>query len=278
MNFKDYLLEMNYTDSSIDRYIQSIGYVKAWCESNRIGFDQLRYAEVERYMASLRVKSIQPQTINNRLIALSIYMDFQESVGLRMHNPIVKLRVKDIRKPVLKTLTLVEMERILHELPSDIIVQVRDKLIYSIMIYQAANTTSLKALKVSDIDLEKGEILLTKTKRQNARTLVVSPVQYALFKRYLEFHQLNYSTESLFIGNIHNTLTRVKEILLKINPSFLNVRQLRTSRIVDWLARHNIRQVQYFAGHRRITSTLAYRQHSVEELKEELKDLHPLAF
>ncbi len=62
----------------------------------------------------------------------------------------------------------------------------------------------------------------------------------------------------------------------KINASVLNAKQIRASVITKWLKNYNIREVQYLAGHRYISSTESYLQNDVEGLNEEVQQYHPL--
>lgn len=56
----------------------------------------------------------------------------------------------------------------------------------------------------------------------------------------------------------------------------MNAKQLRASVIVKWLRMYNLREVQYMAGHRYISSTESYQQSDMEGLKEEVNKFHPL--
>jgi integrase/recombinase XerD len=89
-------------------------------------------------------------------------------------------------------------------------------------------------------------------------------------------------SDRLFIneGGSHehfsNMITQLMIKVRKINPSVKNAKQLRASVIVKWLKQHNLRQVQYLAGHRYISSTENYQHNDMEELKEEVQQFHPL--
>lgn len=65
--------------------------------------------------------------------------------------------------------------------------------------------------------------------------------------------------------------------LRKSNPKLKNADQIRASVIVKWLKQYNLREVQYLAGHRFISSTEAYRQSDVQqEITEKVNKYHPL--
>jgi site-specific recombinase XerD len=56
----------------------------------------------------------------------------------------------------------------------------------------------------------------------------------------------------------------------------VNAQQIRASVITKWLRIHNLREVQYLAGHRFISSTESFMENDMEGLKEEINQFHPL--
>ncbi|MEQ9403212.1 MAG: hypothetical protein RIM99_06495 [Cyclobacteriaceae bacterium] len=64
--------------------------------------------------------------------------------------------------------------------------------------------------------------------------------------------------------------------LKSIDPGVQSTHQLRTSVMVNWLKSHNLREVQYMAGHRYVSSTETYLVNDMEGLIEEVNQFHPL--
>ncbi|MBS4013938.1 MAG: integrase [Bacteroidetes bacterium] len=62
----------------------------------------------------------------------------------------------------------------------------------------------------------------------------------------------------------------------KTNPGILNPKQIRLSVISNWLKTHNLRQVQYMAGHKYVSSTERYQENDVSSLQNKLEKCHPL--
>ena len=71
-------------------------------------------------------------------------------------------------------------------------------------------------------------------------------------------------------------LSNLLHDLRKANGRIKSLRQLRASVIVDWLKRYNLREVQYMAGHRYVSSTESYGAHDVEALSKDMDVYHPL--
>ena len=121
----------------------------------------------------------------------------------------------------------------------------------------------------------------------NARTLkleshqVLEMYEYILQTRKEILEKSGEKTDKLFISieggsDLANYMTRLMVRLRKQNKLVVNAKQIRASVIVKWLKQYNLRQVQYLAGHRYISSTEAYRINEMEGLTEEVNKFHPL--
>jgi integrase/recombinase XerD len=64
--------------------------------------------------------------------------------------------------------------------------------------------------------------------------------------------------------------------LRQLNPRVINIAQFRSSVITHWLRGSNLRQVQYMAGHKYVSSTQHYQLTTLEDLKGELQKHHPM--
>ena len=57
---------------------------------------------------------------------------------------------------------------------------------------------------------------------------------------------------------------------------FINFKQVRTSVITHWLKQYNLREVQYMAGHRYVSSTEAYLVNQIDDLQADIDKFHPI--
>ena len=64
--------------------------------------------------------------------------------------------------------------------------------------------------------------------------------------------------------------------LKKTNHKVTNANQIRASVITNWLKQYNLRQVQYLAGHRYISSTERYLEDDLENLHDMVNNFHPI--
>ena len=65
--------------------------------------------------------------------------------------------------------------------------------------------------------------------------------------------------------------------LRQLNPKVINAAQLRSSVIAHWLKGNHLRQVQYMAGHKYVSSTQRYQLTTLDDLKSELQQHHPMS-
>ena len=61
------------------------------------------------------------------------------------------------------------------------------------------------------------------------------------------------------------------------HPEVKNAMQIRSSVITHWLKHYNLRQVQYMAGHKYVSSTERYQQNNLDKLQSKLEKYHPLS-
>jgi len=64
--------------------------------------------------------------------------------------------------------------------------------------------------------------------------------------------------------------------LQRENPQVKSPKQIRASVITWWLKNYNLRQVQYMAGHKYVSSTERYQLNNLDKLQGRLEKLHPL--
>jgi len=155
------------------------------------------------------------------------------------------------------------------------------------MIYQGLKTEEPAKLETNHIKLREGKVEVPGGRKSNGRTLQLEPHQvmdvydYVLQVRPKILDLSKQETDKLLIGanggrQFSNFVTRLMQKLRKIDPSVKNAKQLRASVIMKWLKQHNLREVQYMAGHRYVSTTESYKQNEMEGLKEEIMQYHPL--
>jgi len=283
--FTQWLQQNQYSKTSIREHLKNLEYLENWCAPEGIELDRLSYQEIMSYVKHCK-SHIQPQTITNRINSLRKYYEYQQEQELRQDNPAKQIRLKNAKRKTIKTILKPEK---LEQLYTDYCSSnrqgaehARNKVVLGLLVYQGIDTTTLKALKTQDIDLDNGTIYLPSSTRVNARNMPLHSKQILPMNSYLEKwrNELDHAyldDSALVIGNVSNILNWLKTILQKQYKPLENIRQIRASVITHWLNQYNIRQVQYMAGHRHINSTEQYKQIDLESMKTALKKFHPFS-
>jgi len=259
--FRGWLEDRKYARSTVKEYLQTVSYLG--------NPKELRYEDLVNYIGSLQGK-VKPQTINRRLSSIKVYYDYLVEKGEVRVNIAKSLEVKNERKVLVPILKEEELEELYISYPDRTYYELRKKILLGLVIYQAADLTTVQLLKGEHIALDKGEIYLPGTRRSNSRKLSLKGSQMLPIYRYLEHNPEG----NLFQGRVGNVYHELLQELKKGNRKVENIRQLRRSVISNWLETYNLREVQYYAGHRYISSTEKYRRVDLESMKSDLKKYH----
>ena len=210
----------------------------------------------------------------------------------RQENSIQNINIKGVKKEVIHNLlSQDELEDLYQSYNVEIgnrLARKRNKIMLGLLIYQGLTTQNLQKLQVENIQLYKGKIDLLGTKKSNGRILELKPWQLMELMEYIKetrvqiLEQTSKETEQLFLPlgsslKLHNSLSKIVKELKKINNKFIDIKQIRTSVIVNWIKQYNLRKVQYLAGHRYISSTERYQQDDLESLHKTINMFHPFS-
>ena len=170
----------------------------------------------------------------------------------------------------------------------------RNKIIISLLIYQALTVKEIAALVIQDINLVKGEIFIkgsqeATSKSPKSRTLPLHAKQVLLIDNYLKQDRgrlLKYNKETLekdyfILGqygeniNPHIISKAINEHRSKADR--IPPKKIRQSVIANLLKKEqDTRIVQEFSGHRNTATTVQYKQTEFEALQQAIKQYHPI--
>jgi site-specific recombinase XerD len=302
MTLKDYIRQ-HYSEKSVPRYIQQINQFISY-QGGEI--NKTNYSEVVEYIGILRERNLHPKSLKNHLFSLKIYFRYLVAVGKRQDHPCESLYLKDQiqRSIIVESLYSKEqLEELYNTFESPVdqrkwatkseSIKKRDKVILSLLIFQALTTTEIIELEVKDIDLEECAIEIkaneSKGRRGNkARILALQSKQILLINDYLKVYRndlwkkqkpskrqdyfiLNEEGLQLWGSYLNRMLSKGREPHEIFTP--LKIRQSVIANLLK--EKNDTRVVQEFAGHRRTGSTEAYKRTGLEELKANIEKLHP---
>lgn len=281
--FPEYLEQQRLAPSSIREHLKNIERFKKWSDTEKIDYEGCQYNELLKFIQYHQKKESSKATINNHLNSICKYYNYLISEGRITKNPARDLRVKKEGRRVLQNiLTLEELEKIYQDYANKPAwsfreekhkrIHQRNRVILGMLLYQGLHTGELKRVEKNHLHLAQGTIYIPSTRRSNSRVLKLQSAQIIPIQQYL----LSFTGEKLFTGNLHNIINWLLQELRKISNRVKSANQLRSSVIVGWLKQHNLRQVQYLAGHKHISSTERYKQEDLADLQAQLELFHPM--
>lgn len=262
------------------------------------------YEDVLDFISFLRTTNIHPKTLRNYLFAVKIYYQWLLVTEQRDDHPCKTLYLTDQISKAIPVETLYseqELQNILaNHKPVKSYIQYRDKVMLSLLIFQALTTSELVNINLEDLDLENGIVHIRHQNVKQDRKLALQSNQILLLYNYLNIerpillgrnkdvgYDLNKPHQNVIINNegrpmnphgISRHLNQHKSKNDGMPPKRIIPFKIRQSAIKNLLRKGNdLRVVQVFAGHKRSSSTEAYKQTGLEELKNIIQKLHPLA-
>jgi site-specific recombinase XerD len=289
MKLEQYLLK-KYNESSLKPNLCSIRKYLNYIQNKA---ETAQYKDILEYVGHLRKnENLHPKTIKQYLNGVKIYYHYLLEIGKRNDHPCSELYLKDkINKQIaVDTLYSVEtLEKYLESHKNDAkLVRRRNEVITSLLIYQGLTVGEICNLQIEDINLEKAEITIKSSEKQT-RILPLQAKQILLFLNYLkedkpkliQYLQSETPIKTLITGKFEEKV-RPNVINKMINEHLPKNEQLqpikiRQSVIANLLKKENdTRIVQVFAGHKRASTTILYKQTELEILQNAINLYHPI--
>jgi site-specific recombinase XerD len=286
-NFKNYLQGKEYSHASIATYERFTDQFLEWLQKENMRAEQVRYQDILLYMKHCSSKKNHSQrTVQHTIITLGHYFDYLQDTKQIEGNPTKGIKVQGVkRKTLYHILEPHELHAIYNSYGAETLSQKKNKVIIGMLVYQGLKTEELDKLETKDVKLKEAKVEIAGSKKSNARTLqleahqVLDVYEYVMQVRPQILEITKQETEKLFVSIEGGEKLRIDFLMAQLrkqNSKLENADQLRASVIVKWLKQYNLREVQYLAGHRYISSTEAYKQNEMEGLSEEVMKFHPL--
>jgi len=292
MNFKGWLINKGFGINTANDYNKFIEKkFKLYLHENHVVIENLEHENLMQYIRYRKSQGVQAKTINLELKKVSYFLEFKGAPNIA--EPI---RLKGIQRRVPHDLfTEKQLNEIYNKFPDSKNHWTHENtlktyhLILGLRIYQGLQEQELAKLETGHLQLDKGKIYVPSTKRTNKRVLDLKPFQVLPLHEYLltERKSLNEEIEGNYLFHTKRLIRGMSRIKRMINrsrpkcgtgyePRLNSMVQIRASVITNWLKHHNLREVQYMAGHKYVSSTERYRTDNLEDLQKELEKYHPL--
>lgn len=301
MTYKDYLKQKQYATSTIkNNEIMVLNFI-TWLDKENMEVEQVRNTDLLAYIKYCQKRNVEQRSIQGYVHAIKLFYDFKIAAGAIKNNPASHIKIQGIkRKKLYHTFTATELNQIYNNYQPEqiekqggrtdqehLLIEKRNKVMLGLLVYQGIQSAELYKLEVGHIKLREGQLEVPGTKRSNERLLQLESQQVLDLYNYvlevrLEILKINnHHSDSLFVspkgGNDQsNYVSALMRELKRQNKQIKNAQQLRTSVLIKWLKQYNLRETQYKAGHRFISSTESFLVNETEGLQEEIQAYHPL--
>jgi len=301
--FTDYLLTKGFSITSIRRYVRDVTSFIQWLEKENVAVEQVSYNDILHYIQKKK-NTVKQRTVSTIVNSIKHFYNHLILLDQLEDNPALYVKIKGIKRRMLyQILSKKELESLYHnfELPDNEksvyknqnwfkaseLASKRNKVILGFMIYQGMGTSELSGLTEQDIKLREGKVYITGSRKSNERTLkleatqIMDIMEYQLQTRKELLELSGKRTDNYFVSigtsdRFSNMMQKLIEKLHKQHSKVTTAKQIRTSVITHWLKLYNLRQVQYMAGHRYVSTTEGYLVNDLDDLSEEITKFHPM--
>jgi integrase/recombinase XerD len=284
MTFTEYLQQKKLSSVTVNRYGIYIKRFLTWLADEEINNETFTYNDFLEFMRYCQANGITKRTVHNILCIVRHYCNYLIQEGKRNDNPAAGIFIKGlVRKLPTNLLSIEEMEELFKQYSVQLNVDASKKIMFGLMVYQGITVGEIMRLQSHHLKMKDGKIFIKAIKRTNERLLDMKAIQIAELQSYLQKNK--FKEGSLFIEpikkevserNINNRIKYMFDQLKKLNSKVINAKQIRSSVITQWLRQNNLRQVQYMAGHKHVSSTQRYLVNNLDDLQNELKEHHPM--
>ncbi|NLR59013.1 tyrosine-type recombinase/integrase [Chitinophaga polysaccharea] len=284
MMFTDYLKQKGHSGSTISTYSKYLACFTEWLEQDLLPADVISYTELLDFIRHLQSMNKSKALINAILCPVRHYFNYLVVEGKRTDNPATGLFIKGIiRRLPNNLLSHDEMLHLYECYQLQLQVDASKKIMLGLFIYQGVTVEELKRLYVTDIYLKEGKVFISGSSHSNERWLRLEATQVLELQAYIKANKFKTGpllqenkTGKASTNNIVNQVGVMMRQLRQLNPKVIDATQLRSSIITHWLKQYNLRQVQYMAGHRYVSSTQRYKLSNMDDLQNALQRYHPL--
>jgi site-specific recombinase XerD len=281
-SFENYLQSKRLSTTTVKAYSKDITNFTNFLNEDAVSKEAFNYNDMLAFMQHCSGKGMSNK--HHLLTVVRHYCNYLIVEKKRNDNPAAGVFIKGlVRKLPTNLLSIEEMEALYKNYQIQLNVDTSKKIMLGLMIYQGLTVAEIMKLQSKDIKLQDGKIWIKGTKRSNERLLELKALQISELQNYLNKNK--FKDGAIFIEprrkeiserNINNRLQYMFNQLKQLNSKVINAQQIRNSVITEWLRKNNLRQVQYMAGHKYVSSTERYQVNHLDDLQNELKAHHPM--
>lgn len=262
--FHVYLKANGYAEKTIATYLFHIDKMQSTCPLEKLGYKQIILI-ISDPAFSIRYRQV-------IVAALKQYYHYLVWAGIRESHPCPNLRIRSnysqnfLQHDFLTSEELVLIRNRIQRYPQ---LELRDKVLLSLLTIQGLAPIELTGLNLKDVNLNRRTLRITQNRKYRQRSLNLLPEQIDLIVAYIHSCRNRLCSENeqaLLVGmtgkrmttdSIHYIISTMKYV---VPDKQLTPQLIRQSVITWWIndLKIPLEQVQLMSGHRWISSTQKY--------------------
>ena len=283
--FETYLQQKKFAKATVYQHCRYCGQFLEWLEAQPISPEDCSYNDLLSWVDQLKQNGDNIKLINRKLLSVRHWFSFFQLKDKEVANPAAGLYLKSGRNRLVSGIVSFDnLEKLYQSYPVTDERTLRNKVILSLLVYQGVTTDELHHLETGHVKLREGKVKVPGSRRSNGRILHLQAFQVLDIQQYLLRVRPKLTSEKegqLFLSmeghtELKSSLHHLFRALKLLDEQISSAGQIRQSVITYWLKNHNLRQVQYMAGHKYVSSTERYQQNNIEDLQKEVNRYHPL--
>jgi site-specific recombinase XerD len=284
MTFIQYLQQKRMSAATVKNYTKDAECFLGFLNEENITAANFMYNDLLDFMQTCTAKRMSNKSLHMKLCVVRHYCNYLIVVKQREDNPAAGIFIKGlVRQLPSNLLSIEELEILYKQYSIQLNVDASKKIMLGLLIYQGLKVEEIMRVQARHIQLLEAKLFIPGTKRSNERWLSITAIQMNLLQEYLQKNK--FKDGAIFIEprkkevserNINNRLQYIFGQLKQLNNKIINAKQIRNSVITEWLRKNNLRQVQYMAGHKYVSSTERYQTNNLDDLQNELNEHHPM--
>lgn len=292
------LAERGIAKNSMISYKRDLLDYKDFLKKNSIVELNVSSDEVNKYIQTLSKKEIAPRSINRKISTIKSYYNFLISENYANYNPVLIVDLPKYNNKLPNVLSIPDIHTLLEfchndDSPEGIRLSAMIHLLYA----SGLRVSELVSLKLTDIisghnGLEVRTTFTVKGKGSKERIVVINNKAKETITKYLNLREFFCKEKSstaknyLFVSSSAEGYMTRQNFAILLKQAALNA-GLDSEIISPHVLRHSfashllengadLRVIQEFLGHSDISTTQIYTHVQTKQLKQTLKDFHPL--
>lgn len=146
--------------NTLNAYRRDLGNYVMWLAENDRSLDDVGPADIDAYVASMRVRGLAPSTIKRATVAVRSLHRFRSDEGMADADPSAAVETPRVPAGLPKALTEDEIGRLLDAVQGDEPLVRRDRAVLEVLYGTGARISEVCSLSLGDVDLDAGLLRL----------------------------------------------------------------------------------------------------------------------